>query len=74
MIFHDSQVDTLDLKTSSGVQELVEVHLCGHPGPSLLDPSDKRLLDEFVTKAVPLGVTFEQFNELLLVLNQDRVS
>lgn len=74
MIFHDAQVEALDLKTPTGVQELTEVHLCGHTKLSQLTPSDQELLDEFVDKAVPAGVTFQQFNELLLVLNQDRVS
>jgi hypothetical protein len=74
MIFHDSQVEALDLRSPSGIQELVEVHLCGHVGISALSASDQKLLSEFVEKAVPAGVTFQQFNELLLVLNQDRVS
>jgi hypothetical protein len=74
MIFHDAKVQALDLTTPAGVQELVEVHLCGHGKISELSPSDKKLLKEFVVKALPAGVTFQQFNELLLVLNQDRVS
>jgi hypothetical protein len=74
MIFHDLQVQALDLTSPSDVQKLVEVHLCGHAAPSQLDASDRELLKEYVEKAVPAGVTFEQFNELLLVLNQDRIS
>ncbi len=74
MIFHDSQVEGLDLTSPSDVQELVEVHLCGHAMPSQLSDTDQQLLKEFVEKAFPAGVTFKQFNELLLVLNQDRAS
>lgn len=74
MIFHDDQVANLDLKTPDGVQKLIEIHLCGHPTAADLIPSDKELLSEFIQKALPAGVTFQQFNELLLVLNQDRVS
>lgn len=74
MLFYDSAVQALDLTTPSGVQEVIEVHLCGHAKPSQLDASDHQLLQDFVTKAVPAGVTFQQLNELLLVLNQDRVS
>jgi hypothetical protein len=74
MIFHDAEVDALDLTTPIGVQKLTEVYLCGHNEVSELSPSDQQLLQEFVDKALPAGVTFQQFNELLLVLNQDRVS
>jgi len=74
MIFHDENVKRLDLTRSDDVQKLIEFHLCGHTALSELAPSDRKLLDEFVTKAMPAGVTFQQFNELLLVLNQDRVS
>ena len=74
MIFHDDQVANLDLKTPHGVQELVEIHLCGHSKTTDLAHSDQALLAEFVEKAMPAGITFQQFNELLLVLNQDRIS
>ena len=74
MIFYDKQVQALDLTTPAGMQELIDVHLCGHIHVSELSASDQELLREFMEKAVPAGVTFQQFNELLLVLNQDRVS
>jgi hypothetical protein len=74
MIFHDPAVSKLDLKTAVGMQQLVEVHLCGRMKISELSASDKKLLSEFVEKAITPGVTFQQFNELLLVLNQDRIS
>lgn len=74
MIFHDPAVSELDLKTTVGMQQLVEVHLCGRMKISELSASDKKLLSEFVEKAITPGVTFQQFNELLLVLNQDRIS
>ena len=73
-LFRDAQVEALDLSTSADVQELIEVHLCGRPANAELTPSDQELLSAFVEKAREAGVTFEQFNELLLVLNQDRVS
>jgi len=74
MIFCDEQVQALDLTTPAGMQELVEVHLCGHAKVSQLSASDQELLREFMAKAVPGRVTFQQFNELLLVLNQNRLS
>jgi hypothetical protein len=74
MIFHDSQVDALDLSTPEGMQELIEIHLCGHPKLADLRASDAELLREFVTQASSIGVTFQQLNEILLVLNQDRLS
>ena len=74
MIFRDNKVQALNLKSPKDVQELLEVHLCGHAAPSELTESDEQLLEKFVTKAVPVGVTFEQLNELLLVLNQNRIS
>ena len=74
MIFHDAQVRALDLTSPLGIQELIEVHLCGYPQRSQLSPSDENLLQEFVNKAGPAGITFQQLNELLLVLNQDRVT
>ncbi len=74
MIFHDEQIAALDSKTATGLQELIEVHLCGRDLASPLSESDRRLLEDFVAKALTSGVTYEQFNELLLVLNQDQTS
>ena len=74
MIFHDAEVSALNVSTPTGIQALVEVHLCGHPHVAALSPSDERLVKEFVERALPAGITFQQFNELLLVLNQNRVS
>jgi hypothetical protein len=74
MIFHDSVVQALDLNQPARMQELIEIHLCGHSKLQELSDSDQQLLEDFVAKAVPAGITFQQLNELLLVLNQDRVS
>jgi hypothetical protein len=74
MFFHDEQVQAIDLTKPEAIQELIEVHFCGHLRPASLTPSDFELLREFVEKAVTNGVSFQQFNELLLVLNQDRIS
>lgn len=74
MIFTDADVQKLDLTSASGVQKLVEIHLCGHAGCADLIASDSRLLNDYVAKAADAGVTFRQLNELLLVLNQDRLS
>ena len=74
MNFWDAQAQALDLTSSADVQTLVEVHLCGRPSKAELAETDRQLLMDFVEKARKAGVTFEQFNELLLVLNQDRVS
>jgi hypothetical protein len=74
MIFSDSEVQSLDLTSALGIQELVEVHLCGHAQRTRLVDSDKRLLEDYVSKAADDGITFQQLNELLLVLNQDRLS
>ncbi len=74
MIFHDAKVQALDLTSPTDVQKLIEVHLCGNAALTQLNASDRGLLKDFVETAGSAGVTFEQFNELLLVLNQDRVS
>jgi hypothetical protein len=73
MIFRDSVVQALDLNQPARMQELIEIHLCGHSKLQELSDSDQQLLEDFVAKAVPAGITFQQLNELLLVLNQDRV-
>jgi hypothetical protein len=74
MIFRDGQVQALDLTSPADVQKLIEVNLCGRTAAAKLSASDEELLRDFVNKAMERGVAFEQFNELLLVLNQDRVS
>ncbi len=74
MIFHDEHIAALDIKTAKGLQELIEVHLCGRHVASPLSESDWRLLEDCVAKALTSSVAYEQFNELLLILNQDRIS
>jgi hypothetical protein len=48
MKFSDSEVHSLDLTSASGMQKLVEMHLCGHGKLAPLKDSDKLLLDDYV--------------------------
>jgi hypothetical protein len=85
MKFKDEKVEKLDLTNVDDIVRLVieylcgETHLCGDEHYKKLFDSDmfrndRNLLGLLLNGAKEKGLNYEQFNELLLLLNQDRVS
>lgn len=72
--FEDSEIVRLDLEHSpENVIRLVTEYLCGQRCDLKSFEDDKPLLKEMIEIAKDKGLTYNQFNELLLLLNQDRI-
>ena len=71
MRFVDKEVRRLNPRQPQAMIELIEL-LCGWKMSPPVTDSDKKLLGEFLRKATTIN--YEQFNEVLLVLNQERIS
>lgn len=73
MNFGEGEIERLDLTKVDNVSRLVIEYLCGEKHYPQLSPGDKNLLVGLMDNAKREGLNYEQFNELLLLLNQDRV-
>lgn len=74
MKFQDVEIDKLDLAKVDDIFHLIVECLCGERHYGMLPEQDRTLLQDLVSNARTNGLNYEQFNELLLLLNQDRVS
>lgn len=74
MKFEDGVIEKLDLTSVDDIVQLVIEHLCGEKHYKPLSEGDRKLLKDLLNNAKRRGLNYEQFNELLLLLNQDRVS
>jgi len=73
MKFKDEEIEKLDLSNVDDIVQLIIVYLCGEKHDKQLSESDRRLLKDLLNHAKQKGLNYEQFNELLLLLNQVRV-
>ena len=73
MKFRDQEVRRLDLTDPRQVRQLLLRDFCTKNVPRL-SRVDEALLHTLLRRAAAKGVGFEQFNELLLLLKQNRVS
>jgi len=73
MRFEDEEVKKLDCTNVNDVVILIVEYLCGEKYYKQLSEDDKRLIENLMTKTNKEGLNYEQFNELLLLLNQDKV-
>jgi len=74
MEFHEPALESLDLHDPQCLQTLVIERLCGR-WPSKDGPViPKQALEKLIRYAEDDGLRHEQFNELLLLLDQERVS
>lgn len=74
MKFRDIEVEQLDLTKVEEVFRLIVKYLCGEKYYPQLSQDESELLGVLVANANAEGINYEQFNELLLLLNQDRVA
>lgn len=75
MKFKDAVVEKLDLTSVDDIVRLIVEYLCGEKVHKPTE-DDKELLEDLLRNAEKRGFNFnwEQFNELLLLLNQHRTS
>lgn len=76
MKFEDVEIDRLDLKSTDDIFRLIIEGLCGEKyySPLTKDSNMRSLLGVLINNVRREDLNYEQFNELLLLLNQDRVS
>jgi len=71
--FEDPEISSLDLELPENVSHLIVRCLCGeNHEPELLE-EEKKLIAELMKNAKTTDMNHSQFNELLLLLNQDTV-
>lgn len=75
MRFEDEEVNNIDLTVFDfdKISRLIIEHLCGEKHYQSFPEDDKNLLADLINSSKSKGLNYEQFNELLLLLNQDRV-
>jgi hypothetical protein len=74
MEFEDVEISSIGQPTSpAAASRLIIRHLCGKNYDRYLSKEDKKLLSILLNNAEKNGLNYTQFNELLLLLNQDKV-
>ena len=73
MRFEDDEVKDLDCTNVDEVILLIVKYLCGEKHYKQLLEDDKGLIEDLIRIARKRSLNYEQFNELLLLLNQNRV-
>ncbi len=75
MDFQDNEIDKLKLVDADSIGQMIVEYLCGEKSSSEgFSEKDNYLLAHLLSWIKKDGINYEQFNELLLLLNQDRVS
>lgn len=73
MTFHEPDIERMELRSAEDLVRLIIAHFCTKPMPAF-SAEDMRLVERLRVKAAAEGLNYEQFNELLLLLRQNRVS
>lgn len=74
MKFEDEVIKNINIKDVYSVSKMIIEHLCGEKYYKEPSEDDRKLLEALLCKANKNDLGYEQFNELLLLLDQDRVS
>ena len=74
MQFSESQIEALNLTCSDDLIRLILEFFCTKPPEASVSAVERRLVDLLLKRAADHRLNYEQFNELLLVLRQNRVS
>ncbi|MHB8327842.1 MAG: hypothetical protein ACYDB5_10495 [bacterium] len=74
--FKDDEIEDLDLEKIENIEHLIIRYLCGEKNYQLLskDEINLNLLENSINNAKINGLNYRQFNGLLLLLRQDRVT
>jgi hypothetical protein len=77
MVFRDTEIERIDLDDIDSVYKMIVQGLCGEiyykELYEKLSSEEKTLLSSLLNKAKMDSLNFAQFNELLLLLNQNRI-
>jgi hypothetical protein len=73
MKFEDKGIESLDLTCVDNFSRLIIKCLCGEEYYQSFSDDDRKLIGDLINHARTNGLNYEQFNELLLLLNQDRI-
>lgn len=73
MTFREPEIEQMKLQNAEELVRLIVKYFCTKPMPRL-SQEDMRLVEELRGKAATEGLNYQQFNELLLLLLQNRVS
>jgi hypothetical protein len=74
IIKNDPEIDSLNLEDVWEFSKLLVKYLCGEKYPRGLLPSTEQLISEIISKDLDKLISYPQMNEILLLLNQDRIS
>jgi hypothetical protein len=74
MVFRDNEIERINLNDIDRVYKMIVRGLCGEIYYKELSSEEKTLLSSLLSEAKAGGLNYAQFNELLLLLNQDRLS
>lgn len=74
MTFDEQRISSINFLDPAAMYLLIVKDLCGERYHRPFDESDRAHLTEFLTVTSREGLTYERFNEWLLLLEQDRVS
>jgi hypothetical protein len=74
MVFDEPRISSIDYLDPGKIYSLIVCDLCGEKYHRPFNESDRAHLQQFLRLANQEGLTYERFNELLLLLDQDRVS
>lgn len=75
MIFKDYDIERLNLTDIEDFSKLFIFYMCGKPyNPNDINSEIKNLLGDIIKELNSNSLNYEQFNEILLLFNQDRVS
>ncbi len=66
--------EALDLTDANVLAKFIITDLCGERYFGELSSHEARILADLTTRAAQVGLDCAEFNEMLLLLNQDRVS
>jgi len=78
MKFFDEEIEKLNLQDTNDLEILIVNYFCGKTNTIKVNQDDEcsksELLNEFMKNVIKNGLNYEQFNELLLLFNQSRIS
>ncbi len=74
MVFEDSRIEALNVTEPRALYQLVVEELCGEKYHAPFNDATAVQLSRFLSLAKTEGLNYAQFNELLLLLDQDRVT
>lgn len=73
MHFNDEEIDSLNLESVTDFNKLITKYFCGRKTECNLNSQEEKMVWNSLDCIKKNGLTFEQLNEVLLLMNQNRV-